>query len=330
MMAVLKHSPVCLGLLACGGLAATGVAQAQPTGAYPVKSIRIIVPFPPGGGTDKLARMLASRFTTTLGQPVVVDNRGGAGGVVGTEMVAKSPPDGHTLLFVTSAFAMGAGLRDKLPYDPIRDFAPVTIAAVSPSLLIVHPSLPVNTVKELLAFARANPGRLNYGSTGAGAPYHIATEMLKSMGGVDIAHVPYKGAGPAIVAALSGEVTMLIGNIISALPLARSGRMRALGVTTPKRTPLAPEIPTIHEAGLPGYEFVTWFGLLAPGATPAAVVQRLHGEVQQAIKTPEFRAALLADGAEPNGIPPEQYAAVIKADIQRYSQLAKKMGLTAE
>jgi tripartite-type tricarboxylate transporter receptor subunit TctC len=310
-------------------VAASG-AHAQPSTNYPNKTIRIIVPFPPGGGTDKLARMLATRFAATLGQAAVVDNRGGAGSVVGTDMVAKAPPDGHTLLFTTSAFVMGAALRDKLPYDPIRDIVPITIAAVSPSLLIVHPSLPVKSVKDLIAFARANPGRLNYGSTGAGAPYHIATEMLKSMAGVDIAHVPYKGAGPAIVAAISGEVTLLIGNIISALPLAKAGRMRALGVTTLKRTPLAPEIPTIHEAGLPGYEFVTWFGLLAPGATPVPIVQRLHGEVLQAIKAADFRSAMLADGAEPNGMAPEQYVAVIKADIQRYTRLAKKMGLTAE
>ena len=319
--------------LLCSALALPAIVWAQtsaPGSAYPTRALRIIVPFPPGGGTDKLARMIAMRFTTTLGQPVVVDNRSGAGGVVGTDLVAKAPPDGHTLLFTTAAYAMGAALRTKLPYDPIKDIAPVTIVAVSPSLLIVHPSLPVKTVKELIAFAKANPGRLNYGSTGSGAPYHIATEMFKSMAGIDIAHVPYKGAGPAIVSAISGEVTLLIGNIISALPLARGGRMRALGVTTLKRSPQAPDIPTIHEAGLPGYEFVTWFGLLAPGATPSAIVQRLYAETQQLINTADMRAAMLTDGAEPNGMTPEQFAAVIKADIQRYSQLAKQAGMRAD
>ena len=317
-----------------GRIAATLLLAALPWATHaqwqPGKPMRIIVPFPPGGGTDKLARMMAIRFTSTLGQPVVVDNRGGAGGVVGTEFVAKAPPDGHTLLVTTSAFVMGAAMRTRLPYDSIKDIAPVTIIAISPSLLIVHPSLPVRSVKELIAFAKVNPGRLNYGSTGAGAPYHIATEMLKSMAGVDITHVPYKGAGPAIVAAISGEVTLLIGNIISALPLAKSGRMRALGVTSLKRSSLAPEIPAIHEAGLLGYEFVTWFGLLAPGATPSATLHRLYAETQQAITTPDMRAAMLADGAEPNGMPPEQFAAVIKADIQRYGELAKRMGMRAD
>lgn len=310
-------------------LAMAALANAQ-TVAFPTKPMRIIVPFPPGGGTDKLARMLGAHLTTTLGQPVVVDNRSGAGSVVGTELVAKSPPDGHTLLFTTAAYAMGAGMRARLPYDPIKDIAPVTLLAISPSLLIVHPSLPVRSVKELITFAKTNPGRLNYGSSGSGAPYHIATEMLKSMSGMDITHVPYKGAGPAIVAAISGEVTLLIGNIISALPLAKSGRMRALGVTSLKRSPLAPEIVTIHEAGLPGYEFVTWFGVLLPGATPAAIIQRLHGEIRQAIVSPEMRTAMLADGAEPNGMPPEQFATLIKSDIQRYAKLAKQVGMTAD
>jgi len=319
-------------LIAAGALAlpALAFAQAAPAGAFPTKPMRIVVPFPPGGGTDKLARMLGAHLSVTLGQPVVVDNRSGAGSVVGTDIVAKSPPDGHTLLFTTAAYAMGAGMRARLPYDPVKDIAPVTILAISPSLLIVHPSLPVKNVKELVAFAKANPGRLNYGSSGSGAPYHIATEMLKSMAGIDIAHVPYKGAGPAIVAAISGEVTLLIGNIISALPLARSGRMRALGVTTLKRSPLAPEIPSIHEAGVPGYEFVTWFGVLAPGATPPPTIQRLYIEIRQAIGTPDMRAAMLADGAEPNGMPPDQFATVIKADIQRYARLAKQIGMTAD
>jgi tripartite-type tricarboxylate transporter receptor subunit TctC len=188
----------------------------------------------------------------------------------------------------------------------------------------------VKSVKELIAFAKAHPGRMNYGSTGSGAPYHIATEMLKSMAGIDIAHVPYKGAGPAIVAAISGEVTMLIGNIITALPLAKSGRMRALGVTTLQRSPLAPELPTISEAGLPGYEFMTWFGVLVPGATPPAIVQRLYSEVRNAINTPEMRAAMLADGAQPNGMPPDKFAELIRSDIQRYAKLAKQVGLRAD
>jgi len=308
-----------------------GYAQTASTGAtYPSKPMRIIVPFPPGGGTDKLARMMAARLTVTLGQPVIVDNRPGAGGVLGTDLVAKSPPDGHTMLIITAAFTMGAAMRTKLPYDPINDLAPVTIFAIAPSMMVVHPSLPAKSVKELIAFAKANPGKLNYGSSGSGAPYHIATEMFKSMAGVDIAHVPYKGAAPAVVAALSGEVTLLIANIISALPQAKSGRLRALGVTTLKRSPLAPHIPTIAEAGLPGYEFATWFGVLVPAGTPQAVIQRLYAEYRQAVNTVELRAAVVADGADTAEVTPEQYAQVIKSDIQRYTKLAKQVGMSVD
>jgi tripartite-type tricarboxylate transporter receptor subunit TctC len=306
-------------------------AQSTSTGsAYPSKALRIIVPFPPGGGTDKLARMMAARLTTTLGQPTVVDNRPGAGGVVGTEMVAKSPPDGHTMLIITAAFTMGAAMRSKLPYDPVNDLMPVTVFAIAPSMMVVHPSVPARSVKELIAFAKANPGKLNYGSSGGGAPYHIATEMFKSMAGVDIAHVPYKGAAPAVVAALSGEVSLLIANIISALPQAKSGRLRALGVTTQKRSLLAPQIPTIAEAGLPGYEFATWFGVLVPAGTPQAAIQRLYSEYRQVVNTAEFRAAVLADGADTAELTPDQFAQVIKSDIQRYAKLAKQVGMSVD
>lgn len=320
-------------LFAAVVLAVPAMAYAQ-TGSigapYPSKPMRIVVPFPPGGGTDKLARMMAARLAVTMGQPVIVDNRPGAGGVLGTDLVAKSAPDGHTLLIITAAFTMGAAMRTKLPYDPINDLAPVTIFAIAPSMMVVHPSLPAKSVKELIAFAKANPGKLNYGSSGSGAPYHIATEMFKSMAGIDIAHVPYKGAAPAVVAALSGEVALLIANIISALPQAKSGRLRALGVTTLKRSPLAPHIPTIAEAGLPGYEFATWFGMLAPAGTPQAAIQRLYAESRQAVNTAELRAAVVADGADTAELTPDQYAQVIKSDIQRYTRLAKQIGMRVD
>jgi tripartite-type tricarboxylate transporter receptor subunit TctC len=313
---------------------AGAVAAAVPAGAaaqsFPSRSIRIIVGFPPGGGTDKLARLLGARLTTSLGQAVVVDNRPGAGGVVGTDLVAKSQPDGHTLLVTTSAYTISASLQAKLPYDPITGLAPVALFATSPSMLVTHPSLPVKSVRELIAFARANPGKLNYGSSGNGAPYHIATELFKSMAGVDIAHVPYKGAAPAVTAVLGGEVTMLFANIMTGLPLARSGRMRGLAVTSEARTPIAADIPTVAEAGVPGYAFVTWFGALAPGGTPAPIVERLNTAFRQAIVAPDIANVLVADGVQAHDGAPEAFAQVIRSDIQRFTKLARQVGMTVD
>jgi tripartite-type tricarboxylate transporter receptor subunit TctC len=307
-----------------------GLMPAAHCQTYPAKPVRIVIGFPPGGGTDKLARLISPKLTASLGQSVIVENRPGAGGVVGAEVVAKAVPDGHTMLVTTSAYTISAALQDRLPYDPLTGLAPVTMFAISPSIVVVHPSLPVRNIKELIAFAKARPGRLNYGSSGNGAPYHIATEMFKSMAGVDIAHVPYKGAGPAVIAAVSGEVTLLFANIVSGLPQAKAGRLRALAVTTLKRSPIAPEIPTVAESGLPGYEFVTWFGVLLPAGTPSAVVLRLNREFKQAVATPEIRAALLADGAEPQETTPEGFAQIVKTDIQRYAKLAKQVGMTVD
>jgi tripartite-type tricarboxylate transporter receptor subunit TctC len=315
---------VALALTLC---AAPAPSQAQ---NFPSKPLRIIVGFPPGGGTDKFARMVAVKLTAGLGQSTVVDNRPGAGGIVGTELVAKSPPDGHTMLVTTSAYVISAALAEKLPYDPINGLAPVAMFAVSPSVVIVHPSLPVRSLKELISFTKANPDKVNYGSSGNGAPYHIATEMFKSMAGVNMVHVPYKGAGPAVTAAMGGEVAVLFANIVSAMPLAKAGRMRALAVTTAKRSPIAPDIPTIAESGVPGYDFATWFGALVAGGTPAAIVQRLNREFRQAVTAPDLRAALLADGAEPIDATPEAFAQVIRQDIQQFTKLAKQVGMTVD
>jgi len=314
----------------CAALALAGLATLAAAQTFPVKPVRIVVGFPPGGGTDKFARMLAPGLSAGLAQPTVVENRPGAGGVVGTEIVAKAVPDGHTVLVTTSAFAIGAALHARLPYDPINGFAPVSMFAVSPSLVVVHPSLPVRSIADLVALARARPGALNYGSSGNGAPYHIATEMFKRMAGVDMAHVPYKGAGPAATAILGGEVAVLFANIVSALPLARGGRLRALAVTTAQRSPIAPEIPTVAESGVPGYDFVTWFGMLAPGGTPPAVVARLNAEVARTVAAPQLRSALLADGAQPLDSTPEAFAKTIRADIERFARLAKQVGMTVD
>lgn len=298
--------------------------------SYPSRPIRIIVGFPPGGGTDKLARLLSPKLTASLGQSVIVENRPGAGGVVGADLVAKSAPDGHSMLLTTSAYVISAALYQKLPYNPVTGLVPVSMFAISPSIVVVHPSLPIRSIKELIAFAKANPGRLNYGSSGSGTPYHIATEMFKSMAGVTMEHVPYKGASPAVVAALSGEVALIFANIVSGLPHAKTGRLRALAVTTLKRSPISPDISTISEAGLPGYDFATWFGVLLPAGTPNHIVQRLNGEFMEGVNTPEIRNALLADGAEPLAMSPDNFTQIIKSDIQRFTKLAKQVGMTVD
>ena len=298
--------------------------------SYPSKPIRIIVGFPPGGGTDKLARLLSPKLTASLGQSVIVENRPGAGGVVGADLVAKSAPDGHSMLLTTSAYVISAALYQKLPYNPVTGLVPVSMFAISPSIVVVHPSLPIRSIKELIAFAKANPGRLNYGSSGSGTPYHIATEMFKSMATVNLEHVPYKGAAPAVVAAISGEVALIFANIVSGLPHAKSGRLRALAVTTLKRSPISPDISTISEAGLPGYDFATWFGVLLPAGTPNHIVQRLNSEFKYEVNTPEIRNALLADAAEPLVLSPENFTQIIKSDIQRFTKLAKQVGMTVD
>jgi tripartite-type tricarboxylate transporter receptor subunit TctC len=318
-----------LAILLAGFATAIGSASlfAQ---SYPSKPVRVIVAFPPGGGTDTMGRALAQKLTDALKQSVFVENRAGAAGVIGADIVAKSPPDGHTLLFASSAYVISAAVQPKLPYDAATALVPVSFAALTPNLVLVHPSVPAKNVKELIALARKWPGELNYGSTGNGAPYHIATEMFKNMAKVDLVHVPYKGAAPALTATISGEVTVLFGNIVSALPHARQGRLRALAVTTTRRSPIAPELPTVAEAALPGYDFATWFGMLAPAGTPPAVISRLNQEIARALQLPDFRQRLLADGAEPGSSTPEEFGRIIQNDIKRFAALAKAVNMKVD
>lgn len=318
-----------LAILLSGFAAAIGPASlfAQ---SYPSKPVRVIVAFPPGGGTDTMGRALAQKLTDALKQSVFVENRAGAAGVIGADIVAKSPPDGHTLLFASSAYVISAAVQPKLPYDAATALVPVSFAALTPNLVLVHPSVPAKNVKELIALARKRPGELNYGSTGNGAPYHIATEMFKNMAMVDLVHVPYKGAAPALTATISGEVTVLFGNIVSALPHARQGRLRALAVTTTRRSPIAPELPTVAEAALPGYDFATWFGMLAPAGTPPAVISRLNQEIARALQLPDLRQRLLADGAEPGSSAPEEFGRIIHNDIKRFAALAKAVNMKVD
>lgn len=318
-----------LAILLAGFATAIGSASlfAQ---SYPSKPVRVIVAFPPGGGTDMMGRALAQKLTDALKQSVFVENRAGAAGVIGADIVAKSPPDGHTLLFASSAYVISAAVQPKLPYDAATALVPVSFAALTPNLVLVHPSVPAKNVKELIALARKWPGELNYGSTGNGAPYHIATEMFKNMAKVNLVHVPYKGAAPALTATISGEVTVLFGNIVSALPHARQGRLRALAVTTTRRSPIAPELPTVAEAALPGYDFATWFGMLAPAGTPPAVISRLNQEIARALQLPDLRQRLLADGAEPGSSTPEEFGRIIQNDIKRFAALAKAVNMKVD
>lgn len=298
--------------------------------SYPSKPVRLIVPTAPGGGTDFLGRVLAQSLGPALGQPMVVDNRGGAGTTLGAAVAAKSPADGHTLLLHHSSLAFNATFYRKLPYDTLRDFAPITLLATQPFLVVVHPSLPVRTVKELVALARARPGQLAYASGGSGSGPYMGAELLKQAAKIDVLHVPYKGAGPAFTDLISGQVQIMVSTFSLAIPHARSGRVRALAVTSSKRAPAASDIPTVAEGGVPGYEFATWYGLLAPVGTPAPVIAKLNDESGKILAARETREKLTADGLEPLRSTPEEFAALIKRDVARWAKVVKAAGVYAE
>jgi tripartite-type tricarboxylate transporter receptor subunit TctC len=298
---------------------------------YPVKPLRFVVPFAPGGGADLVARTVGGKLTEALGQPVIIDNRTGAAGSIGADIAAKSPPDGHTLLLGSSGpLAINPSLYPKLPYDAARDFAPVSLATIMPFLLVVHPTLPVQNVKELVALARSRPDQLNYASPGAGSTTHLANELLKSMTGMKIVHVPYKGVAPAAVDLISGQVQMMSGDLSSLLPHVKSRRMRALAVTGAKRSHLLPQVPTIAESGIPGYEASGWFGVLVPAATPAPVVERLNAAIVKGLAAPDARERLNAFGGEAGGSTPEQFAAHIRNEAAKWGKLIKALGLKAD
>lgn len=298
----------------------TGDAQAQP---YPAKPVRVIVPFPPGGPTDIVARLVSQKMTENMKQPVVVENRAGAGGVVGTELAAKSPADGYTLLMGTiGGLAVSMSLLPNRGYDTLRDLVPITQAVNVTSILVTHPSVPVKSVKELFALARSQPGRLNYGSSGAGTVTHLAGELLKLMGGVNIIHVPYKGGAPALTAIISGEVDLTYENSLIIVPHITSGKVRALGVTSSKRSKLLPDLPSIAEA-LPGYDASGWYGLLAPAGTPKDVLARLNAEAVKALRSPDVADKLSSQGAEPAPGSPETFTAFIRSEIEKWGKVVK-------
>ncbi len=303
-------------------------AAAQP---YPSKPIRLIVPFTPAGTTDILARRVGQKLSEAVGAQVIIDNRPGAAGSIGAGVAAKAEPDGYTLLMGhIGTLAVNPALYEKLPYDPIRDFAPVTLVAMVPSMLVVNPSLPAKSVKELIAFAKSRPGRLNYGSTGAGGTPYLAVEYFKLMAGLDIVEVRYKGAAPLTTDLIAGEIALTITGIPALLPHVKSGRLRALAVSSGKRSAAVPELPTISEAGLPGYEATSWYGVLAPAATSPAIVMKLNRGINQGLKQPDVAKRLAGEGAEPAGGTAEEFGAFIKAETARWAKVLKATGAKAQ
>lgn len=303
------------------GFAGAGAAMAQ---TYPTKTVRMIIPFPPGGTTDILGRLASQKLTEALGQQVVPDNRAGAAGNIGTELAAKAPPDGYTLLTAPgSTLTIHPSLYAKLSFNPLKDFAPVTILAAVPNALVVHPSLPVRSVKDMVALAKSRPGQLNYASTGAGQSTHLSMELFKTMAQVNIVHIAYKGSAPAITDLLGGHVPLMFDNMPSALPHVKAGKLRALAVSTAKRSPVAPEIPTVAESGLPGFEVSVWFAVLAPAATPREIVERLNRTLVKALQSSETRERLASQGAEPIGNTPEEFTAQMKRDLTKWAKVVR-------
>ena len=298
---------------------AIGAAGAQSD--YPVRPVRIIVPSPPSGGTDIVARVLAQHFSNAFGQQFFVENKPGAGNVIGIEAAARAAPDDYTLLVSASTIALNSVLYKKVPYDPVRDFAPITLAATAPNILVVNPKLPLKTLADLIAAAKAQPGKLSYGTPGIGTSPHLCMELFKSMAGVDLQHVPYKGTAAAVMDIIGGQIDVAFATALTAKPLIDAGRLRALAVSGPRRVEALPGVPPVAEAGVPGYEAMQWYGLLAPAGTPSAIIERVHAEAMVALRSPEMKARLAADGAEPSGTTPAEFGAYIKRELQKWSRV---------
>ena len=311
-------------VLAC---VAAGGVQAQ---AFPAKPVRMVVPFAPGGGTDVIARHLAAAMSESLKRQVVVENRGGANGIIGTEIVARAPADGYTLLFVSSPHSVNPSLYAKLPYDTLRDFAPVSMAASSPYILVIHPSLPARNVKEFIALAKSRPDQINYGSGGSGSSAHLAAELFNQIAGVKLREIPFKGAGPALIATLSGEVAAVFGNALTVKPHIQSGRLRALGIASAKRSESAPDLPTIAEGGVPGYRADAVLGLLAPANTPRATIDTLNAEVHKAMRRPDMVDAMRGMAVDIALSTPEEFGRLIESEMQRWGKLVRALNLKAE
>jgi tripartite-type tricarboxylate transporter receptor subunit TctC len=294
---------------------------------YPSKPIRFVVPYPAGGPLDTVARLLGQKVSESVKQPVIVDNKPGAGGNIGADAVAKSAPDGYTILMgAVATHAINPTLYASIPYDPIRDFQPITQVASTPNVLIVNNSVPASSVREFIAYAKAHPGKLNFGSGSTGSAGHLAGELFKAMAGVDMTHVPYKGAAPAMQDLIAGQVQLMFDNFASANTQVKAGKVKALAVTTARRSPLAPDLPTIAESGLPGFDINTWFGIFAPAGTPKEIVEKLHAEFVRALAAPDVHGKMVNLGAEPVGNRPEEFAAYIKSEAEKYARVIKASG----
>jgi tripartite-type tricarboxylate transporter receptor subunit TctC len=306
----------------------TGMTVSAQT--YPAKPIRIVVPYPPGGFNDTLGRTLAAKFTESWGQPAIVENKPGANTLIGSDFVAKAAPDGYTLLIVAFPFAVTPSLIRNMPYDTLKDFAPVVLAAQSPNILVVNPELPVKSVGELIALAKAKPDGLSYASTGNGSSNHISMELFKSLAGVKLVHIPYKGSAPAVTDLLGGQVQVMFDNAPNVMPQVKAGRLRALGQSGLTRSAVAADLPTVAEAGVAGYEVMVWFGLVAPSGTPRDVIAKLNAEVLRILAMPDVRERFLAQGVEPMGSTPEQFGEHIRAQMAKWGKVVKDAGVQAE
>ena len=307
------------------------VSQAALAQAWPNRPVRFLVPFAAGAGiNDIMARLVGQHLGAGLGQPVVIENRAGAGGIAGTDAAAKAPPDGYTFLMTNVSLVTSAYLYPKLPYDPQKDFVPVTLVATSPLMLVVHPSVAAKSVQELVALAKANPGRLNFGSGGVGSTPHLSVELFKSAAGIDAVHVPYKGGAPALNDLIGGQLSFMIENVPGTLPFVKGGKLRALAITSAQRSPLEPALPTMAESGVPGYEVLGWQGLFGVAGTPPDIVVRLQAEVGKALRLPEVRERLAALGAEPVGSTPQEFGAFVRAEHARWSKVIREKGIRSE
>jgi len=322
---LLRQLCIVFSLVLCVSVAGAALAQ-----SYPNKPIRIIVPYAPGGGTDQLARIVGLKLEAAFGQTVIVDNRAGGGGIIGTELAAKASPDGYTLVVVSASEAINPSLNLKIPWDPVKDFAPITQATANPYILVVHVSVPAKTVKELIAFAKSKKGGITYAVSGIGSAGHLGMELLKTLAGFDAVSVPYKGAGPAIIDLIAGQTDAYIVGPLVAMPHVRTGKLRALATTSLERVAVLPDIPTVAEAGFPGYEVSGWYGFSAPAGTPREVVAKLYKEISRSLTLPDVRDRMMANGQEPVGSTPEKFAAYIKAEMIKWEKVIKQSGAKAE
>ena len=330
MKSLLKSTLACICLLSTLGVQAQAQTALRPAGTYPNKPVRVVVPYPPGGPTDIVARVVFQQVSASTGQQFVIENRAGAGGNIGAEAVARSPADGYTLLIATTAHAINMSLFKNLSYDVQKDFAPITLLTQGPLMLVANPAFPANSVAELITLGKSKPGTLSFASSGNGQSTHLSAELFNTLAGIRMTHIPYKGSAPALSDVMSGQVNLMFDTTLSAMPFVKAGKLKALGVTSPARTPAAPEVPTIAESGLPGYEVLAWNGLLAPAGTPRAVIAVLNEELNKAMQLPQIREKFSAQGFAASSNSPEQFSSFLRQEVDKWSRTVKASGATLD